>query len=85
LRDIAVAALPYVNQFTSQGTFFAGMSRVGTKPTCSSSLTMSASEGILLQKSFWGGDRKFLKPLMRFTRGEVRDHIASSKIDHAPP
>jgi hypothetical protein len=39
----------------------------------------------MLQKSFWGGDRKFLKPLMRFTRGEVRDHIASSKIDHAPP
>jgi hypothetical protein len=37
---------------------------------------------ILWQKSFWGGDRKFLKPLMRFTRGEVRDHIVSSKIDH---
>jgi hypothetical protein len=32
-----------------------------------------------------GGDRKFLKPLMRFTRGEVRDHIVSSKTDHAPP
>ena len=40
---------------------------------------------ILLQKSFWGGDRKFPKPLMRFTRGEVRDHIVSSKIDNAPP
>ena len=40
---------------------------------------------ILLQKSFWGGDRKFPKPLMRFTRGEVRDHIVSSKIDHASP
>ena len=38
---------------------------------------------ILLQKSFWGGDRKFLKPLMRFTRGEVRDHIGLFKIDHA--
>jgi hypothetical protein len=25
----------------------------------------------LLQKSFWGGERKFLEPLMRFTRGEV--------------
>ena len=23
---------------------------------------------ILLQKSFWGGERKFLEPLMRFTR-----------------
>jgi hypothetical protein len=27
---------------------------------------------ILLQKSFWGGERKFLEPLMRFTRGDVR-------------
>ena len=40
---------------------------------------------ILLQKSFWGGERKFLEPLMRFTRGDVRDHIVSSKIDHGPP
>ena len=40
---------------------------------------------ILLQKSFWGDDRKFLEPLMRFTRGDVRDHIVSSKIDHGPP
>src|SRR5271167_4194641 len=39
---------------------------------------------ILLQKSFWGVERKFLEPLMRFTRGDVRDHIASSKIDHGP-
>ena len=37
---------------------------------------------ILLQKSFWGGERKFLEPLMRFTRGDVRDLIVSSKIDH---
>jgi hypothetical protein len=29
---------------------------------------------ILLQKSFWGGEGKFLEPLMRFTRGDVRDH-----------
>jgi len=40
---------------------------------------------ILLQKSFWGRERKFLEPLMRFTRGDVRDHIVSSKIDHEPP
>ena len=26
----------------------------------------------MLQKSFWGGERKFLEPLMRFTRGEAR-------------
>jgi hypothetical protein len=40
---------------------------------------------ILLRKSFWGGERKFLEPLMRFMRGNVRDHIVSSKIDHEPP
>ena len=34
---------------------------------------------ILLQKSFWGGERKFLEPLMQFARGDVRDHIVSSK------
>jgi hypothetical protein len=30
---------------------------------------------ILLQKSFWGVEQKFLEPLMRFARGDVRDHI----------
>jgi hypothetical protein len=30
---------------------------------------------ILLQKSFWNDERKFLEPLMRFPRGDVRDHI----------
>jgi hypothetical protein len=39
---------------------------------------------ILLQKSFRGEEQKFLEPLMRFTRGDVRDHIVSSKIDHGP-
>jgi hypothetical protein len=34
---------------------------------------------ILLQKSFSGDERKFLEPLMRFTRGDVRDHIVSFK------
>jgi len=37
---------------------------------------------ILLQKSFWGGERKFSEPLMRFPRGDVRDHIVSQKNDH---
>jgi hypothetical protein len=40
---------------------------------------------ILLQKSFWGVERKVLETLMRFTRSDVRDHIVSSKIDHGPP
>jgi hypothetical protein len=39
----------------------------------------------LLRKSFWGDERNFLEPLLRFTRGDVRDHIVSSKIDHGPP
>src|SRR4051812_2732608 len=51
-------------------------------------LTLSANvrfAPILLQKSFRGSERKFLEPLMRFTRGDARDHIASSEIDHGPP
>jgi hypothetical protein len=40
---------------------------------------------ILSQKSFWSDERNFLAPLMRFTSGDVRDYIVSSKIDHGPP
>jgi hypothetical protein len=32
-------------------------------------------------KSFWSVERKFLEPLTRFTRGDVRDHIVSFKIE----
>jgi hypothetical protein len=35
-------------------------------------------------KVFLGVEGKSLQPLMRFTRGDVRDHIVSSKIDHGP-
>jgi hypothetical protein len=45
---------------------------------------MSVLGGDLLQKSFWGGERKFLEPLMRFSSGDERDHIVSSKIDQGP-
>jgi len=38
----------------------------------------------VLQKSFWGANEIFLEPLMRFTCGDVTDHIDSSKIDHGP-
>jgi hypothetical protein len=51
--------------------------RTSARTTARSALPL-----ILLQKSFWGEDQKFLEPLMRFTRGNVRDHIGSSKIDH---
>ena len=57
---------------------------IGTKRTWPIYVVMSAPGGIVLQKSFWGVERKFLEPLMRFTRGDVRDRIASSKIDHGP-
>ena len=40
---------------------------------------------ISLQKSFWGDERNFLEPLMRFMSGDVRDHIVSSKIDQGSP
>ena len=40
---------------------------------------------ILLQKSFWGGERKFLEPLMPFAHGDVRAPLVSFKIDHGPP
>src|SRR5882724_7104485 len=43
---------------------------------------MSAVEVIVLKKSFWGDERKFLEPLMRFARGGMRDHIVSHKNDH---
>jgi hypothetical protein len=39
---------------------------------------------IVLKKSFGSEERKLLEPLMRLSRGDVREHIASSKIDHGP-
>ena len=37
---------------------------------------------ILLKKSFWGGERNVLEPLMRFVRDDARDPVASQKNDH---
>ena len=37
---------------------------------------------IVLKMSFWGDERKFLEPLMRFARGDMRDHIVSHKNYH---
>jgi hypothetical protein len=33
----------------------------------------------MLQKPFWGDDRVFLGPLMRFARRDMRDHIVKHK------
>jgi len=38
----------------------------------------------VLKKSFCAAERNVLELLMRFTRGDVRDHIDLSKIDHGP-
>ena len=37
-----------------------------------------------VEKVFLGDERNFLGPLMRFVRGDVRDHIVSHKSDHGP-
>ena len=37
---------------------------------------------IVLKKSFWGDDQNFSGPLMRFARGDMRDHIVSHRNDH---
>jgi hypothetical protein len=42
------------------------------KLTWSEGVGTSVLPRILLQKSFWGEEQKFLEPLMRFTRGDVR-------------
>jgi hypothetical protein len=40
---------------------------------------------ILLKKAFGGGERNFLRPLMRFMPRYLGDHDASPKNDHKPP
>ena len=69
-----------------RGRFYLPSQRHGThSETCRSLVWMSAFRAMVLQKSFRGADRKFLEPLVRFMRGDVKDHIGSSKIDHGPP
>jgi hypothetical protein len=36
----------------------------------------------VLKKFFWGDDQNFSGLLMRFARGDMRDHIVSHKNDH---
>src|SRR5258708_35891330 len=52
--------------------------------TASSAAPRSAFPSIVLQKSFWGDEQKFLEPLMRFACGDMRDHIVSYQNDHRP-
>ena len=39
---------------------------------------------ILLQKSFWGDERKVFAALARAARGDVKDRIVSQKNHHGP-
>jgi hypothetical protein len=39
---------------------------------------------ILLQKSFWGDERKFSGALTRVGRRDVRNHVVPRKNDHGP-
>ena len=55
---------------------------LGPKLTLRKAAAMSASEAIMLQKSFGCDERNFPGPLMRIIRKDVRDHIAYQKNDH---
>ena len=46
--------------------------------------TTSALPLIVLKNSFWGDERNFLELLIRIERGDVKDDIHLSKIDHGP-
>ena len=46
------------------------------------SLTSVRFELIVLKKSFWSDDQNFSGLLMRFARGDMRNHIVSHKNDH---
>jgi hypothetical protein len=39
---------------------------------------------IVLKKSFWGNERNFSGPLMRFAHADLRGHIVSHKNDLRP-
>jgi len=77
-RLVVVSKMHFVNIFT--GKLLLAKERRGA-PQSSRDVAYWL---IVLQKSFWGDERNFLELLMRFTRGDVRDHIDSSKIDHGP-
>ena len=50
--------------------------------TMSSAATLACGDETQKRGSFLTNERKFLGPLMRFVRGDVRDHIVTPKIDH---
>jgi hypothetical protein len=57
---------------------------VGTNRTWRDVRLESAFRGIVLKKSFLVEEPIFSGPLMRSTRGDVRDHIDLHKRNHEP-
>jgi len=60
------------------------MSEMGQRLSSRLKNSTSAHPLIVLKNSFWGDERNFLELLIRIERGDVRDHIDLSKIDHGP-
>ena len=60
----------------------ASMSPVDTKRTWRDAVRNVRSQGDSVEKAFLSDEREFLEPLMRFARGDMRDHIVSHKNDH---
>jgi hypothetical protein len=55
------------------------MSASPRRPDIASAASYIGKVPILLQKSFWDGERKFLEPLMRFARADVRDRFIRNR------
>src|SRR5258705_5038871 len=58
------------------------MSALPSKAVHPGSLQYVCFVPIVLKKSFWGDAQNFSGLLMRFARGDMRDHIVSHKNDH---
>jgi hypothetical protein len=74
----------------SDAMVHSGISKLSTMPAMGQTEKSGRSTGrsalppIVLKNSFWGDERNFLELLIRIERGDVRDHIDLSKIDHGP-
>jgi hypothetical protein len=53
---------------------------IGDRGSSAADNTAGRRERVNVQKSFWGGERKFLEPLMHFTRDDARDHTFLCKL-----
>ncbi|WP_143039835.1 MULTISPECIES: hypothetical protein [Bradyrhizobium] len=79
LTGAAVDSRPDIEQAIKRAMSVRGHSRRGGDSRMSTHVRYSL---LLLKKSFGGGGRNFLEPLMRFVRDDVRGLVASLKNDH---